>query len=204
MEKTDRVIEKYVELVEKFDSNMSYGETVDGENIIIADWNDIPFGSYRLEQYCEKHDTELICGYQDEYIMCDHCYKYVYTTPGCYGDIPKYTQIECEILCGDCSKEFIHEIIEFHQNDPTLAIKPYLIEAVKEQGFVCLDDDESESCVRFENGFHQGQDDNPREIAAKMEKEGILDKYDYLFAITDAGQFDLAFTVMLREKMEDA
>ena len=45
---------------------------------------------------------------------------------------------------------------------------------------------------KFENGFHPGQNDDPKKIANKLEENGVS---RYLFSVDDKGQFDIHFSV---------
>ena len=49
------------------------------------------------------------------------------------------------------------------------------------------------------NGYHTGQDDTPSELVARIDTDAV----DYLFVITDTGQFDTRFRIMVRDKTND-
>lgn len=102
---------------------------------------------------------------------------------------------DCEYLCPNCALEFVEDVIDYHKNSTDFAAPSWMIDALKEKGFECL-----ENCKIYENGLHIGQNDNPVDIVKNLEEDGITKDYDFLFALTDIGQFDVNFTVLIRGK----
>ena len=165
-----------------------------GETVIIANWNNL---SNKLTSFIERK-TEVICGFDDEYPICE-CGKFVSIQPGCYGDQGNYFYTDCSLFCRQCTIEQIEEIIEYVKNDSNKAIKTWMIPAIEQEGFTCLER-EGEDCPIYETGYHPGQNDNPEDIAKWIEKN--LPNYDYVFALTDVGQFDVHWTVFIKKQGE--
>ena len=176
--------------------DMMCGETINGSKCLVANWNNYP----RIENMIETmqrygYNIELL--WDDTATNCSHCYKYFDTIPSYYGDQSNIGILvsDYEFLCPNCALEFIDDIIDYHKNSTDFAAPSWMITALKEKGFECLED-----CKIYENGLHIGQNDHPVDIAKNLEKEGITDDYDFMFALTDIGQFDVHFTVLIRER----
>lgn len=165
-----------------------------GETVIIANWNKLPD---KLTSFIE-HKIDCICGFEDSYHMCE-CGKIIITEPGYYGGQGDYFLTEYDLLCRQCAIDSIDEIIERVKNDSNKTVKTWMIEAIKEQGFTCLEK-ENEECPIYETGYHPGQNDDPHKIAKWIEKN--LPKHDYIFALTDVGQFDVHWTAFIRRVEE--
>ena len=158
------------------DFDIEYGETTEGIPCFVADWNDFPRldNMFSIMERCGHHVSLL---WSDTYLQCSNCYSYLSSTPAYYRDEVKGLWVsDCDFFCADCVKEFIEDVIEYYQNDYTKAIPSWVIDDVKEQGFICLDQDEV--CARFEHGWHPGQNDKPEEIIKQLESKGELDDYD--------------------------
>ena len=174
--------------------DIQYGETLEDKDCLVANWNEYE----KLENMFETmnkygYDIELL--WSDTYQQCSSCYKYFDGLPAYYGD-QSNTGIwvsDCDYLCPDCALEYIDDIIEYHKNSTDFAAPSWMIETLKEKGFLCLDE-----CKIYENGFHPGQNDNPVDIAKQLDNECITGDYDFLFALTDIGQFDVHFIVLIR------
>lgn len=182
--------------IEGKDFDITYGKTINGSECLVANWNNYP----RIENMIETmqrygYNIELLWG--DTATNCSHCYKYFNTYPSYYGDQSNIGiwVSDCDYLCPDCALEFIDDVIDYHKNSTDFAAPSWMIDALKEKGFECLED-----CKIYTNGLHPGQNDNPVDIAKNLEKDGITEDYDFMFALTDVGQFDVHFTVLIRER----
>lgn len=181
--------------------NIQFGETIENIPCFIANWNNFN----KLENMfsvMQNRGKKVELLWEDSYRKCCHCEKYTSNIPGYYGDQIKMIWVsEHEEICSECAPEFIDEIIDFFIEDPTKrAIPTWLLEQVKAEGFICLDDEKK--CEVFEIGIREGRNDDPEKILRDLKKKGILDKHDLLFAILDIDQFGARYTVLLREKDE--
>jgi hypothetical protein len=163
----------------------------------------IAFGNWnKITKYVpEKHEFETLdstpCEFAeilekigvgiewgDEWTTCDYCHKAVRTSPDSYGWTQSYAIFnECELVCHECIKDdpsgYIEEMIGDTGRAMTIDID------LAEHGFVLLESD-------FENGFHPGQDADPKVIGKSLEQLGV-DRF--IFVIDDVGQFDISFSV---------
>jgi len=156
-------IEAIRRIFEKKGLNADIGIDTEDNNIIIFDsWED-----YDKVRWIEKLYNQLPYGYSDEYISCSNCGKYIDTTPGYYGDIPRYEIFNDEILCGDCIRlpQYEEEYIEYCTNNPKIAIKLSIIPITRmiELGWMRLDE-------KYENGLHEGMNDKPEEVFKDVQK----------------------------------
>ena len=125
-------------------------------------------------------------GFSDEYVTCNGCGNIICTTPGYYGDQPKYhTFMEaCEILCKDCID--IEELIQDVKNNPKNCIKRSLFteKDIEKEGFVLLNSE------NFQNGFYEGMNDDPQKIL-----EQFQNRYnEIVFFLNETSQFYLEFS----------
>lgn len=123
--------------------------------------------------------------WSENWTRCDHCGVMVPTMPAYYGDTREWKLInDCEIICRDCLTGNPEWIIDDCLNSRERALPSWINPP---DGFIKLFDDD------LENGFHHGQNDDP-------EKVEIPENHDFLFQITDVGQFDVCFNVYIRNK----
>ena len=169
------------------------GIDTDDNDIIIFD----SCADYNKVRLIEKLYRQLPYGYSDEYISCSNCGKYIFTTPGYYGDIPPYEIFNDDILCGDCIRlpQYEDEYLEYLTNNPKVALKTSIIfpERMEEMGWKRLDE-------KWENGLHPGMDDQPEEVFAALKKE--YPNYDIIFDYS-LSQFYIQFGVWLKPKEDD-
>lgn len=167
----------------------------DDQPFFAADWN--PKSMQRIGVLLEKigYDIE----WSDEWAVCDDCYKGIRTSPDSYGWEPSFIMGDGYLVCHECAIENLEDYIVNFTNDKRRAIHSWMIEPVKAIGFRCWDD-----CKLFESGWHPGQTDTPEsaltEIYEQCGKEWFENRFDYLFAITDTGQFDIRWTMLIRDK----
>lgn len=128
----------------------------------------------------------------DEWSTCGDCGLAVRTSPDSYSWQPSYVVLnECELLCKGCVEP--DDIIEEYLNNPRKAISADLDINLEDHGFELYSD-------QFENGWHPGQNDQPENIIADLKADGQLDNRDFVFQIDSTGQFDVGFSLWLREK----
>ena len=145
--------------------------------------------------------------WDDEWTSCGECGKAIRTNPDSYSWEPNFVQSDYGLVCADCASE---DDLADYTNTTDRAIPSWMHDIANKAGFVCAFDDPYlfVSCKRFQTGFHPGQNDTPQEALQELYdlcegKEFFKKKYDYLFAITDKGQFDISWTVLIREREED-
>lgn len=143
----------------------------------------VPEGLFELDDVCKW-------GFSDEYITCSNCYRAIGTTPGYYGDKPRYATVNNDILCGDCiTTQYEEEYIESATNKPTNAINTSIIseDGLAELGWKKL------SKV-YNAGIREGNNDDPKKIFNKYKS-----KFDEILFTYESGQFDLDFWMWIRK-----
>jgi hypothetical protein len=163
--------------------NLSYahayaepGYTQPEREILFANWNYFP---------CRVTDILKRAGYgiewSDEWTMCDDCGKALRTSPDSYSWQPSHVYFGGDV-CLECLKGDAGDYLETLEDNPRTALNTDIDPA--EYGYIRLQD-------KFENGFHQGQTDDPKKIYASLK-----DKYSrILFKIDEVSQFYTVFSV---------
>jgi hypothetical protein len=151
-----------------------------GRGVVVADWNTLPRGfDYAVEA------AGYVLDWPDAVSSCDDCARAIH-----YGDTPSYAFVgDCTILCADCLKDnSAEDYLEGLENDPSRAVnvRGFDDALLAEHGYHKVASD-------YENGFHLGQTDEPKEILAKLLAVNPTGRY--IFKIDDAGQFDVRFAV---------
>jgi hypothetical protein len=128
----------------------------------------------------------------DEWSDCYQCGKLVRTSPDSYGWQPSYIRTEDGEVCHECvSKDPEAYLLELEGDADrawTLDIDP------ADHGYTLLEEG-------FENGFHPGQNDDPREIAGRLRARGID---NFVFRLDSVGQFDASFSVYVPDDYADS
>lgn len=154
-----------------------------------------------IEEYFEK---EIMVDWSDEYMGCSKCYKAVRCSPDSYGWQASYVWVsDCEVVCHECieeHKDIREDVVTGYVNQDNKAVPYWFYDYMEDMGFVCYSPDEY--CKQYASGWHEGQTDNPREIAESIEKE--LPNHDYMFKVDGVEQFDVHFSVYLRQKEMEA
>lgn len=123
--------------------------------------------------------------WEDEWTTCSDCSGAIRTQADSYGWIRSYVELDCELICQDCTKQHADEVLETFVCESGKAIPRNLGISPSDHGFARLDN-------VFEHGFHPGQDADPRKIAAALEARGVT---RWLFTLDSVGQFDARFSV---------
>ena len=174
--------------------------------VIAANWNEEHLKG--LSNWIERReDVEL--EWSDEWTGCGDCGKAVRTQPDSYQWEPYYVVLnECELVCLDCIST--EDVIEEYQNKTKKAVPSHLLDRVEKAGFHCLEEDEiwKGACKTYESGWHPGQNDTPESCLKEIyewvgSKEWFHRNFNHVFAITGTGQFDVSWTILVREKAED-
>ena len=120
----------------------------------------------------------------------------VRTSADCYSWSPSYVLLnECEIVCIDCltgNESSVRDYLESLENRTSNALQLHIDPA--KYGYVRLEDG-------FENGFHPGQNDDPKKITERLREAG--EQRPLLFKIDGTGQFDIEFSVYARLAEEE-
>jgi len=195
----DKKIDRLVDYIVKKELDIQIGIDMDGKTCFIADWNKFDI----LESYLNRLEDVTIM-WDDNYNYCENCYRFFEALPRYYGDQSHMAVwlSDYEYVCIDCVREFMEDIIDYYKNDYKKAIPTALIEDIKSQGFICLGDIDNNVYRVFETGWHEGQNDDPKAVIEELKNQGVLDVYDYIFALTDIGQFDVHFALFLKRRVE--
>jgi hypothetical protein len=142
----------------------------------------------RLARILERLGFEL--EWEDEWATCHECGKAVRTKPDSYGWTSYYRILnECELICLDCLD--VAEYLESIEDNPRQACPPEMDPA--EHGYV-------KHSGTFENGWHPGQNDDPKKILAEMQAAGMK---HVVFRLAGAGQFDISFEAYHKPEESD-
>jgi hypothetical protein len=176
-----------------FESAHEYAEPGYGRNtpagIIFGNWNPVcewnapaevkrrdPVN--RLARILEKLGFEL--EWEDEWTTCGNCGKAVRTQPDSYSWTPSYVIYdECELICSECVSW--PDYLESIEDKPRKCCPPDCDPT--EFGYVKFNG-------TFENGWHPGQNDDPRKILEAMHADGMK---RVVFRHSASGQFDVEF-----------
>lgn len=162
----------------------------DDKPVILANWNNIPDKVY---QALENHGYS--CEWEDEWIVCDDCGKAFRSSPDSYGwEMFGYIG-DGFAVCGNCIDW--DEYLESMENHPKMAVTCSLFHSFSGE----IESRYEVVKEGFENGFHQGQNDNPSEILKALLKDDPTGRY--LFVINGQGQFDIEFSVYKKITAEE-
>ena len=165
------------------------------EPLFCANWNKPKLK--RIADVLEKKGFEI--GWSDEYTNCSDCNKAIRTNADSYGWEPYFIMGDGFIVCGECVNANPDYILEYINENK--AIPSHFIEVAESIGFICNEN----KCDEYESGFYPGQNDTPEKALDQLyNRYGGRDEFegcfDYLFAITERGQFDVHWTVFIRVK----
>ena len=156
--------------------------------ILFADWND---ASRRVQDILER--AGYSCEWHDEWSTCSECGKAVRTSGDSYGWQQSFWMPEDsgEIICNEC--------IEPTEYLASLENKTHICSTLRsidpsDYGYVQLQDG-------FENGFHPGQNDDPKKIYSQLRANG--ETRPLIFVLDSTGQFDIGFSVWAKQDTED-
>jgi len=176
-----------------------YQEADGGELVVVANWNKPEFN--RLGRFLRRNYPAVRRTFYDEIEGCCDCGAFVNTSPTGWGWQPNYIYIPGEGAgCYKCAHSSRGGIIDAYKNDPAKAVWGWFAPVLVAEGWTCMERD-TNGCVRYETGFHAGQNDDPKVEAETLRRE--LPAHDFLFVITDSGQFDTNWTVYIRKREEE-
>lgn len=151
--------------------------------IIMANWNDVP---KKVQTVLERAGYEL--EWSDCVSTCSGCCKVIRTEPTHYGWKRQFWVGDGEILCSKCVADDPESYLDSLRGNPNAAHTLTSVD-LSEKGYIPV-------WGEFENGFHAGQDDDPKAIAKALEKRGVE---DFIFSLDSVGQFDAHFTVWVKD-----
>lgn len=125
--------------------------------------------------------------WSDEWDFCSECGAAFRTQPNSYNWQRAYYEFECERVCRDCVNPA--DVLADLEGSSRKALTADLRINPAEHGYVKVATD-------FENGFHEGQADDPKKIAAACEKWGVS---RFLFSLDSVGQFDMDFSLWVHK-----
>ena len=168
----------------------------DDKFLVCADWN--PPKMERIYNFIARYFDDVDLGWSDEWTGCSDCGKAIRIIANSYDWEPSYLWTsDCSIACQECYEDSIEDIIETYKNDTNKAVTSDFYQYMEAAGFVCYSPDEY--CQRFETGFYPGQNDSPQDVASDIKTN--LPNYDYIFKIDSVGQFDVQWSVFLKESI---
>jgi hypothetical protein len=179
-----------------FNNGVEIGEDSNGLTYVICqDWkqhdqienflNSIEDGlpnMSRMSDYIE-------IGFSDEYTFCSNCNKIIRTSPTSYGWSPDFWVGDGFIECGECTRSNPENYIGHLVNNTSIANTILSHKELTEQGFKKLNEE-------YQNGFHQGMNDNPKEIYNRLKGQHS----EIIFNISENSQFYTTFEVYIREE----
>jgi len=177
----------------------------DDKPMFLADWNKLMDEKNtidKLEKACDKYEVRL--EFDDEWEECFNCSQAIRTSPTSWDWKPQYLKVGyyepgdfLAKICKDCiqeryelSMQDLEEFVQEYSDNPDIALPDWMTGVVKELGYKCTNEE-------YETGFHSGQNDSPYEVSKEM-RENHPEK-NYVFVITAKGQFDINWTVYIKE-----
>jgi len=213
--KKDNVLDRLIEYCDKHGLYINtYPGVVepgyDDKFMVAANWNKME----RIRDFIERYfGGDVSIEWSDEWTGCTDCGKAFRTSPDCHAWLPYYVTGNDGIMCGDCAKENIEDVLAEFIDSQNRAIMDWMMPEAEKAGFICALNDPwfgEMKCKRFQTGWHPGQNDTPQKALeelyllcdedVKKGRQFFEDKYEYLFAITGKGQFDIDWTVLIRER----
>ena len=137
----------------------------------------------QLGRIAEKLGAEL--EWSDEWSTCGGCQKAVRTSPDSYCWLASFKLVDdCELICRDCLLDDLETYVDDVLLNREGAADTFGIDLAA-LGFTRAEEGES--------GLHDGQNDTPADMLAKLSEFG-----DYVFQIDGTGQFDVSFSLWTR------
>lgn len=179
--------------------------------IVLGDWNpkryprddDEPLKKNetigpRLARALERIGAETF--WLDEWTRCDECYRAIRTEADSYRWKPSYAwQSECERVCRECLLADIGSAIDAgnYINNADNAVTWTNLATLEQNGWTQWAPNDPHE---YQNGWHPGQDDDPRDVLATILADDPT--AEVVFLISDVGQFDLRFVALTRDEDE--
>ncbi len=177
-----------------------------GKGVLTANWNHFPRStasdSHRSDEGKQAQDFNWNRGrkfqdilermgykleWSDQTCRCDECGNVCVESDG--HDCNQYWDDENGTTCAECTRtRLTSEYLEWLEGSSRRALGIHGIK-LSDHGYM-------EVKCGYENGFHPGQNDDPRKIKAELKRRGYG---GIVFEISDLGQFHVGFCVWVRE-----
>lgn len=171
-----------------------------GELVATGNWNEITTYNKKTNKFTtvdsmpkrvceclEKVGFEI--EWSDEWTTCIECGRLVRVVADSYSWMRAFVDDENgDTICHECVQESAADYLQQFENNPRRAWTLHSVDPT-EHGYVSV-------CKEFEHGAYGGQSDDPNKIAANLRAMGVT---RFIFAITDVGQFDMRFNVLIHE-----
>jgi hypothetical protein len=152
------------------------GYTEGAKGVLLANWNYFPA---KVADVLERAGYDV--QWSDEWSTCDCCSKLVRTSPDCYDWQPYFILADGELTCLDCVDWEAY--LESIEDNPRAAVVRKCDPSQFGYSLVSRD---------HENGFHPGQNDDPKRILAELEAR---DMKRIVFRVAETSQFYIRFEV---------
>jgi hypothetical protein len=173
----------YIDWIEFASEFAEPGYSANKRGILFANWNEC---SRRVFVMLETYGYTL--EWEDEWTTCEGCGNAFRTSGDSYG-WTMYGSIDDDgCYCGDCIKNVPDGYLARLEDDATRAITIAGIDPA-EHGY-------TKHNGTYEAGLYPGQDAQPAKILEALHAAGHT---GVVFAIEGVGQFDVDFTVWIRE-----
>ncbi len=155
--------------------------------IALGNWNDQTDDDTpgRVAKLLEKLGVEL--EWEDEWTTCCDCRKLVRTSPNGYGWSAAYWSHADGAVCEECvlkdPSDYLASLEGKYRKCMTINLD------LEEHGYVLIEGE-------FENGFHTGQNADPKVIAKSLRKLGVE---RFIFKMDDVSQFSVTFSLYVHK-----
>ena len=156
---------------------------------LTANWNHI---DRELGDWLEESDAYESGFWSDEWIDCIECGGLIRSSGDSYSWRMYGQTGEDGVVCGDCLKKDIPTYLERLEGRADVGITIPLDPA--QHGYVKV------NAAAYENGWHPGQDDDPKAMSKTLRLNGV---HRFLWDISAVGQFDVHFDLYLHESIQD-
>lgn len=144
--------------------------------------------------------------WSDEHTTCDDCQRLIRTEPDSYGWTAQYVVFDSrgeygdysagDTVCADCLRDNAESVIADQYANRSDRALTWLTEAqLTELGWRDAMPDSASAA----SGLHPGQDDTPAAIVEQWRATDLIDQTDYVFLITDKGQFDIHYRLFVKD-----
>lgn len=131
-----------------------------------------------------------------EWDTCSDCSKLIRTQPDSYGWTAQYVLTDdCEFVCADCMQsDAALWVDDYYANKVDRALTWLSAAELTELGWSDAFPDEHDT----QSGFHPGQNGSPAAMVSHLYANEDNDGRDWVFLITDKGQFDVSYRLFVR------
>lgn len=146
----------------------------------------------RLAEMLDEVGAE--CEWYDEWVRCEDCFRAFRGQPDSYSwqMYGAFVENAAGYICAECLIENFEDYVQDYVDNPDTAITWADESTLIENGW------EKWNGHQYENGWHPGQNDDPRKIYEAIKSEN--DDLQIIFLIDNVGQFDIRFSAWIREQ----